>query len=108
MTHGRQIIIFVTVVLTIYALSNLYIFFKGYNALSEVVHKRIYVTSFILLASTFILGRVLEVRFSGPFTDILNIIGGFWLAFMLYATLLWLLADIFTLAQKPFSIISPE
>lgn len=105
MIHGRQIIIFFTVVLIIYILSNLYIFFKGYNALSEIVHKRIYVVTFILLASTFILGRIIEVRFSGPFSDILNIIGGFWLAFMLYGTLLWFLADIFTLVQKPFSII---
>jgi len=108
MIHGRQIVIFFTVVLTIYVLSNLYIFYKGYNALSEISHKRIYIVAFILLASTFILGRIIEVRFSGPFSDILNIIGGFWLAFMLYGTLLWLLSDIFILVQKPFSIIAHD
>ncbi|MCK7535922.1 MAG: hypothetical protein MZV63_35515 [Marinilabiliales bacterium] len=40
-------------------------------------------------------------------TDILNVIGGFWMAFMLYGFLIWLTADILLLLQKPFHLI-PE
>ena len=99
---------FLSIVLTIYFFANLYIFFKGYRALNNTGYKTLYVILFIALASTFVLGRFLENRYTNVFTDILNIIGGFWLAFMLYGTLLWLAADIIFLVQKPFSLIPAE
>jgi uncharacterized protein len=101
-------IIFLSIVLTVYFLSNLYLFYKGYRALNNTGYQLLYTITFIVLASTFVGGKFLENSFSNVFTDILNIIGGFWLAFMLYGTLLWLAADILLLAQRPFRLISAE
>ncbi len=98
--------IFIAVVLTIYTLINLYLWMKGYRALSGAgIGTRWYSVIFIILASAFFAGKLLEHSFSGIFTDILNIAGGFWLAFMLYGALAWLAADIVLLLQKPFGLI---
>jgi len=56
--------------------------------------KTTYIVSFILFASFFIAGKILEVKHPSVFSDFLNIIGGFWLAFMLYGSLILLLSDI--------------
>jgi len=88
-------LIFFLIVFTIYFFANFYIFIKGYRIISEGNHlKLIYTVVFFLLASTFIAGKVLERNSSTIFSDFLNIIGGFWMAFMLYGFLFLLLADI--------------
>jgi predicted MPP superfamily phosphohydrolase len=88
-------LIFFLIVFTIYFLTNLYIFLKGLNAIpSDGKYRLLYTIVFILLASTFIAGKILERNNSTIFTDILNIIGGFWMGFMLYAFLLLLISDI--------------
>jgi predicted MPP superfamily phosphohydrolase len=88
-------LIFFLIAFTIYFLTNLYIFFKGLNAISTVGNFRLlYTIVFILLASTFIVGKILERNNSTVFTDILNIIGGFWMGYMLYAFLLSIVSDI--------------
>jgi polyferredoxin len=77
-----QLIVFFAVVLTIYSLANIYIYMKGYNAILALHNFRIwYLLIFITLASTFIFGKIIEARHSSVFTDILNIIGGFWMAY---------------------------
>ncbi len=102
-----QLIVFLTVVLSVYFLANLYIFIKGFNATPLPRINRVYYTiAFILLASTFIIGKFLEVKHSSVFSDILNITGGFWLGFMLYATLLLLLSDIAGLVLRIPGIIN--
>lgn len=101
--------IFLTVVLTVYILTNLYLWIKGRRALSGAgISTTLYNVVFIALASTFIVGKFLEHSYSSLFTDILSVIGGFWMAFMLYGILAWLTADILLLIQKPFHIVSPE
>jgi predicted MPP superfamily phosphohydrolase len=101
--------IFLTVVLTVYILTNFYLWFKGRRALSgEGYGTTWYSVVFVTLASTFILGKFLEHTSTSLFTDILNVIGGFWMAFMLYGFLAWLVADILLLIQKPFRLITPE
>jgi uncharacterized protein len=107
-THRHQIIYFISAVLLIYLSTNLYLFFKGFKALGGTGYRSLYTISFLLLATTFIAGRIIENRFSGLLADILNITGGFWLAFMLYATLLWLAFDIFLLINKLTTIVRPE
>jgi predicted MPP superfamily phosphohydrolase len=98
--------IFVTVVFTVYFLANLYIYLKGHRALTGAgLPVALYTAVFVILASAFIAGKVLEYRHSSVFTDILNIIGGFWMAFMLYGFLIWLTADILLLLQKPFHLV---
>ena len=93
-----QMLIFFLIVLTIYSLANIYIYFKGYNALPLLKANRlVYTLIFFITAAIFIVAKILETRHSSVITDILNIIGGFWLAFMLYGFLFFLLSDIILL-----------
>lgn len=102
-----QMIIFFAVVLTIYSLANVYIYFKGYNSIQAFRNFRIcYMIIFLILASTFILGKILEASHSSVVSDILNIIGGFWMAFMLYGFIFLLMADIISLLLRVTGIIN--
>jgi predicted MPP superfamily phosphohydrolase len=106
LNRKQQMAIFLTVVLTVYFLANLYLYLKGRRALSGAgIPVTAYTVIFILLASTFVAGKFLEHTFTNIFSDILNVIGGFWMAFMLYGFLLWLTADILLLLQKPFHLV---
>ena len=90
--------IFLTVVLTVYILVNLWLWFKGRRALSGAgINTTLYSAIFVALASTFVIGKFLEHSYSDLFTDIVNVIGGFWMGFMLYGFLAWLTADILLL-----------
>jgi predicted MPP superfamily phosphohydrolase len=90
-----QMITFFTIVLTIYSLVNIYIYYKGYKSLPVLQdNKPLYTLTFFFLAAVFIAAKFLESRHSSVITDVLNIIGGFWLAFMLYGFLFFLLSDI--------------
>jgi predicted MPP superfamily phosphohydrolase len=96
-----QMIIFFLIVLTIYSLANIYIYFKIYNALPALRENRlIFTVTFFLVAGIFIIAKILESRHSSLITDSLNIIGGFWLAFMLYGFLFFLVSDIIFLILK--------
>lgn len=99
--------IFLLIVFTIYFLVNFYLFFKGYRALSGAGYSvKLYTLVFLLLAATFIAGKFLEHRYSNIFTDVLNVVGGFWMGFMLYGFLFWFAADIILLLGSPFKLIS--
>lgn len=101
--------IFLTVVLTVYILVNLYLWMKGRRALSGAgLSTSWYTAIFIALASTFVLGKFLEHSWTNLLTDILNVTGGFWMGFMLYGFLAWLAADILLLLQKPFHLVPVE
>lgn len=96
-----QFLIFISVVLTIYSLGNIYIFLKGYNILPPPrEHKVLFTLLFVVFAFTFVAAKILESRHSSVFTDILNIIGGFWMAFMLYSIIFLLLSDLIALSLK--------
>jgi len=102
-----QLIIFLTVVLAIYSSANIYIYFKGYNAINTFQHNRLwYFIVFLLLASAFVAGKIIEARNSSVFSDVLNIIGGFWMAFMLYGFIFLFLSDIVSLALRIAGILS--
>lgn len=104
-----QIVIFFTVVLTIYSFANIYIFLKGFHAIEAFqVHRLWYFITFIILASTFILGKILESRHSSVLSDILNIIGGFWMAFMLYGFLFLFISDLISLALRIPGVINSD
>lgn len=104
-----QMIIFFSIVLTIYSLVNIYLFYKGYKALPCLQRNRIlYSLTFFLLAVLFIVAKILESKHSSVITDILNIVGGFWLAFMLYGFLFFLLSDIILLILRIPGIISGD
>lgn len=105
----QKMIVFFLVVLAIYTLINLYLFFKGYGAFPSLRSKTlVYSITFFLVAAVFIIARVIEARHSSIITDVLNIIGGFWLAFMLYGVLFFILSDIILLALKLTGTLSTE
>jgi len=105
----NRMAIFFIVVFTVYILVNLYIFLKGYKVFNAYGNlKIIYTITFILLASTFIAGKFLERIHSSVFSDILNIAGGFWLAFMFYGFLLLFLSDIIYMVLKISGIMQAE
>jgi uncharacterized protein len=96
-----QLIVFLIVVLAIYSLANIYIYSRGYGSITAFQNNKLwYLIIFILLASAFIFGKILEARHSSVLSDILNIIGGFWMAFMLYGFLFLFLSDIISLALR--------
>ncbi len=102
-----QFIVFFAVVLTIYSLANIYIYSKGYGSITAFQNNKIwYFVIFMLLASTFIFGKILEARHSSVLSDILNIIGGFWMAFMLYGFIFLFLSDIIALALRIAGVIN--
>jgi predicted MPP superfamily phosphohydrolase len=104
-----QMIVFFSIVLTIYTLVNIYLFYKGYKAIPGLQRNRLlYSITFFLLAVLFIVAKILESKHSSVITDILNIIGGFWLAFMLYGFLFFLLSDIILLILRIPGIIRGE
>jgi predicted MPP superfamily phosphohydrolase len=104
-----QIVVFFSVVLTIYSLANAYIFFKGYHVMpAERANRVLYTIIFIVLASTFIAGKILEARHSSVLSDALNIAGGFWMGFMLYSFIFLILSDIIGLGLRIPGIISGE
>lgn len=109
MMKGSQMIIFLTVVFTIYLLGNIYLYLKGFNAVQIFRDYRIiYFVGFILLASTFVLGKIIEARNSSVLSDILNIIGGFWMALLLYGFLFLLLSDILSVILRLTGALNSE
>ena len=104
-----RMIIFLTVVLVIYSLANIYIFLKGYNAIPLLRdHRILYAIVFFLLALTFVAAKFIEARHSSIITDALNIIGGFWMAFLLYGFLFLFLSDILLLLLRIPGIITRQ
>lgn len=102
-------LIFFSIVLVVYSLINIYIFFKGYYAVPALKNNRwIYSITFFLLALIFVAAKILESRYSSVISDALNILGGFWLAFMLYGFIFFLVSDILFLILRIFGIISIE
>lgn len=102
-------IVFFSIVLTIYSLVNIYIYYKGYRSLPVLQeHRMLYSLIFFILAAVFIAAKFLESRHSSVITDILNIIGGFWLAFMLYGFLFFLISDIVIGGLKITGVIEGE
>lgn len=100
-------LIFFLIVFSIYFIGNAYIFYKGYNLLPPVREKRIlYTVIFILAAAAFIVAKFLESRHSSVLTDVLNIIGGFWMAFLLYGFIFFLLSDIAALILRISGVLN--
>lgn len=104
-----QMLVFFSIVLVIYSLVNIYLFFKGLKAVPSLQnHRFIYAVTFFLLAVLFIAAKILESKHSSVISDILNIVGGFWLAFMLYGFLFFILSDIILLILRIPGILKGE
>lgn len=104
-----RMITFFTIVFIIYFSANIWLFYKGFSGIQELrKYKIIYFITFGLLSMSFIAGKILESRHSSVLSDILNITGGFWLGFLLYAVLLTVMADIALLIIKLSGLLQPE
>ena len=102
-------IIFFSIVLIIYSLVNIYIYYKVYNSIPGLQgHRLIYTITFFFLAAIFIAAKILETKHSSLISDVLNILGGFWLAFMLYGFMFFLISDIIIIILKVSGILSGE
>jgi uncharacterized protein len=106
-------IIFYSIVFSIYFLINYYIFSRAWQAIpvdSRV--RQVWLISFLILASAFIIGRVMEGFWLGPVSNLLVWTGSFWLAAMFYFFLLVILVDLVRLADYVFpfltKIIDPD
>ncbi|HNR43091.1 MAG TPA: metallophosphoesterase [Bacteroidales bacterium] len=97
----NKMAMFFAVVFIIYFTGNLYICLKGYNSVGLFrSHGAVYFISFTLLAFTFIAAKIIESRHSSVFSDILNIAGGFWMAFLLYGFIFLFLSDVISLLLR--------
>jgi hypothetical protein len=102
-----QLIVFLTIVIAIYSFANIYIYLKGYNSIEAFQNYRLwYLIIFVALASAFIFGKIIEARHSSVLSDILNVIGGFWMAFMLYGFLFLFISDIIALALRIAGLVN--
>jgi uncharacterized protein len=89
------LIIFLSIVLTIYALVNFYIFIRGWQALPQgSVIRKIYLYLFLFTSLSFIAGRILEKYYYSVFSDILVWVGSFWFAAILYFLFLVIFYDV--------------
>ncbi|MBT7039475.1 MAG: hypothetical protein HN921_06500, partial [Bacteroidetes bacterium] len=88
-------IIFVSIVLLVYSSVNYYIFIRGYQSIPEGKNYRIIYTSiFLILATSFVIGRFGMYFLPEKLSTIFIRVGSFWMAFMLYFFLLVLVFDI--------------
>jgi uncharacterized protein len=91
-------LIFYTIVLTVYAVVNYYIYSRGIQALPQgTIIRSVFPWVFWLLVSTYVAGRFLERYYISVASDFLVWTGSFWLAAMLYFFLAVLLIDIIRL-----------
>jgi len=93
-------VIFFSVFFTVYGLINFYIFARGLQAIPAGFQwRRVYVFTFLVLALSFVVGRLLERRWPSPASDVLVWTGSFWLGAMTYFFLAVLALDILRLVN---------
>lgn len=90
-----QFLIFLSIVLVVYGAVNFYIFIRGMHAIPPGSAWRTWFSMiFWVLASAFILARVLERTYPCMLTGIITWVGSFWLGFMLFFFLVVVLIDL--------------
>ena len=104
--NKKAFLIFFSIVLTFYALVNLYIFKHGFNALPAGSSIRTYYAIiFAFLFISYIAGRILERFHLFRIAKIFIITGSFWLAAMAYFFFMVLIIDIIRLFIIVFHFI---
>ncbi len=100
MNGKMAFVIFFSVVLTVYALVNYYIYVRGLQALpAQGAARTIYAFAFWTLAATYVAGRIMERAYLSTFSDVLVWTGSFWLAAMLFFFLLAVFFDLVRLVN---------
>jgi predicted MPP superfamily phosphohydrolase len=91
-----QLLVFLTVVLLVYTLVNLYVFNRGLQSFTgNSPTKTVYKILFLVLVSSYILARIFERVYPSVMSDVLMWIGSFWLAAMMYFFLIVFILDLF-------------
>ena len=104
-----QVVVFLAVVFTVYFLGNAYIFIRSFNAIPGArENKTLFTIIFAAIALSFIAAKILEARHSTVFSDILNILGGFWLAFLVYGFFFFLISDIAGLIMRLLHVLDQQ
>jgi len=106
--RSRDIAIFFSAVFIIYSGANIFLYFRGQEVMAGLMGGTLYTILFILFALSFIAGKILERSYSSLTSDILNIIGGFWLSFMLYSIMIIILADLSVLILRVSGLVSAD
>ncbi len=92
------VIAFFTIFFSIYALINIYVYLTGWAALRGLPMLRwAYFAAFFFLASTFVVGRILERRWSSVVSSAFLWTGSLWLGAMLYFFLACVAIDVIRL-----------
>jgi len=99
-------IIFFSIVLLILFLVNYYIFWHGIKAFTDYpTFRLIYTIVFIILASAYILGRIVERFSNGIVSRALEWLGAYWLGAMVYFLLIVIMIDLFRLINHFIPLI---
>ncbi|HOV99770.1 MAG TPA: metallophosphoesterase [Bacteroidota bacterium] len=103
MTRTQEFFVFISVALLIYVLLNFYVYIRGRETLPEQ-WRTFYTIVFWLLASTFIVGNILERSVPSRISTAFIWVGSFWLGALAYSVILLLLIDCIRLifAALPF------
>lgn len=98
---GARVILFYGLFFSLYAIINLYVFLGCRKALplSRSV-LRAYSLTFLVVASSFPVGRMLENLWISPISELLIWVGSFWFAAMLYLSLGFAGVDLFGLGYR--------
>lgn len=97
-------IIFFSVVLIIYFSVSWYVYSRGTLALAGSGFQKAFKWAFWLMASTFIIGQILERGSPNAFARAVTLTGSLWLAFFLYALLFVVVVDFFRLLHHFFHV----
>lgn len=99
-----NLIIFLTVFLSLYGGINYYIFIRGMQAFPKGTRfRKIFLIVFLLMSSSYIYGRFLEKITICKLSDLLIWTGAYWFGMMLYFLLAVIMLDIIRLISKIFS-----
>jgi predicted MPP superfamily phosphohydrolase len=105
----HQMLIFFLTVFAIYFCVNGYVFFRGWQMLPAASTLRVwYAVLFVVVALSFIIGRVLENYWLSPVSDLFVWVGSFWLAALLYFVLACLVVDLGRLLLLVMPVSLPE
>ncbi len=97
-------LLFFSVFFTVYAAINYYIFIRGWQSLTAHPHLRIiYIIVFFIIVVSFILSKILQNYLPAALYNIMQWIGSFWFAYMLYFILFIVMFDILRLVNLYFS-----
>lgn len=99
-------ILFVITVLILYTLANIYLFDKGYKAISDNTSiKYIYITLFLFFSLQFVITRILLLTDSSIHIKLFSEIGGIWLAAVLYFLMTSLFIELLSLSNHLFHFL---